>query len=281
MIYLLLAILSTALVSVVTRISTDKAKSGNGVLAMNYLMCAVLGAVIAAKNGGLFPGGEGYSFALWYGVVAGVLYLLGFVMFQFTVRNNGVVLSAIFMKLGLLVPMVLSVCLFGERPGVLQIIGFCVAVGAIILINFDKPAADSKGANKLWLIVLLLVGGMADATSKIYEEFGSPALSEQYLFYAFVSALVCCLLLVAVKKEKIGRNEVIYGLLLGIPNFFSARFLLMALRYMAAYIVYPTYSVAGILLVTLAGLLLFSERLGKRQWVAVGAILVALVLLNI
>ena len=46
-------------------------------------------------------------------------------------------------------------------------------------------------------------------------------------------------------------------------------------------VAYPVYSVGGILLVTLAGVLLFRERLGKRRWVALGLILAALVLLNV
>lgn len=46
-------------------------------------------------------------------------------------------------------------------------------------------------------------------------------------------------------------------------------------------IVYPTFSVATILAVTLAGVCLFKERLRPRQWAALAVILVALVLLNI
>ena len=83
------------------------------------------------------------------------------------------------------------------------------------------------------------------------------------------------------KKERIGKNEVFYGLMIGVPNFFAAKFLLKALESVAAVIAYPTYSVATILTVTLAGVLFFKEKLGKRQWLAVGIILVAVVLLNL
>ena len=72
-----------------------------------------------------------------------------------------------------------------------------------------------------------------------------------------------------------------FGLLVGIPNYFSAKFLLGALETLPAVIVYPVYSVGSILVVTLAGVLLFRERLEKHQWVALGVILAALVLLNI
>ena len=65
------------------------------------------------------------------------------------------------------------------------------------------------------------------------------------------------------------------------PNFYSSKFILMALGKLEAVIVYPSFSVATLLLVTLAGVLFFKEKLRKLQWVAVGIILVALVLLNI
>ena len=48
-----------------------------------------------------------------------------------------------------------------------------------------------------------------------------------------------------------------------------------------AVIVYPCYNVATIFLATMAGLWLFHERLKKRQWIAIGAIVVALALLNL
>ena len=46
-------------------------------------------------------------------------------------------------------------------------------------------------------------------------------------------------------------------------------------------IVYPAYSVAAMLLITLAGVVFFRERLKRRQWIALGMILLALALLNL
>ena len=65
------------------------------------------------------------------------------------------------------------------------------------------------------------------------------------------------------------------------PNFMSSRFLLMALESMPAVIVYPSYSVGAILTVTIAGVSVFGEKLGKRQWLAMVLILAALVMLNL
>jgi multidrug transporter EmrE-like cation transporter len=101
------------------------------------------------------------------------------------------------------------------------------------------------------------------------------------LFYTFASALLLCVVLVLRKKECPDRYAMLFGVLVGIPNFFSAKFLLMALGQLDAVIVYPTFSVGTILVVTAVGVLFFKERLGKWQWVAMAVILAALILLNI
>ena len=117
--------------------------------------------------------------------------------------------------------------------------------------------------------------------SKIFEEWGPAHLSEQFLLYTFLTALVLCLGLVMHKKQRFTKWELVYGFAIGIPNFFSAQFLLGALEELPAVIVYPTYSVATLLLITLAGTLFFRERLKKQQWLALSLILLALVLLNL
>lgn len=278
MLYLLLAIICSALISVLMRLSTDKIKGNVSMLAVNYLMCLVLAAVYTGGSGAAV-GTDGLAGAIGMGAVNGVLYLLGFVLLQFNIKKNGVVLSSVFMKLGLLVPMAVSVCFFGELPALWQIVGFCLAVAAIVLINTGPE--KTEGRRKAGLLLLLLVSGGADAMSKVFEELGAAWWSEHFLLVTFATALLLCIGLTVRKRERPGKWELMFGLLIGIPNYFSARFLLRALEHVAAVIAYPTYSVATILTVTVAGLCLFKERLGKRQWAAVAVILAALILLNI
>ena len=278
MLYLLLAIACSALVSVLMRISTDKVTGNAGMLAVNYLMCLLL-AVAYTGGGETAAGTPGVANAVFMGIINGVLYLMGFVLLQLNVTKNGVVLSTTFMKLGLLVPMVVSVCFFREVPALWQVVGFVLAVAAILLVNAGTE--KSTAGMKVGLILLLLANGGADAMSKVFEELGDPRWSEYFLLVTFATALLLCICLTFVKRERPGKREILFGLLIGIPNYFSARFLLRSLEHVAAVIVYPTYSVATILVVTVAGLCLFKERLSRCQWIAVAAILVALILLNI
>ena len=277
MLYLILAILSSALVSITMRLSTNRIRANVAMLAMNYLMCLCLAAAFTGIRN-LFPASPRLPQTLGLGAIHGVLYLASFVLLQVNVRRNGVVLPGIFMKLGLLVPMVVSIFAFGEIPTPLQAVGFCIAIAAIILINLEK--GDTVLGFRAGLIALLLGGGAADAMSKVYEEIGDSSLSDQFLFYTFLVALILCIGLMVLKKQRPGKSEIFFGLLIGIPNYFSARFLLLSLDTVSAVIAYPTYSVATILLISLAGVLFFREKLSRRQWLAVAIILAALILLN-
>lgn len=277
--YLLLAIASSAMISLLMRLSSGKTPNNLGMLAMNYLMCWLLSAYYTGF-GNLFPTASPHLPAtLIMGAGSGVLYLLGFMLLQVNVSRNGVILPATFMKLGLWVPMVMSMVFFGEMPTATQILGFCIAIAAIVLIHFEK--SGQKAQDRSGLLLLLLAGGGADAMSKVFEELGHTSLAPQFLFYTFGFAFMLCLLLAIHRKARIGKAGIIFGLLIGIPNFFSARFLLLALEDVAAVIAYPTYSVGTLLIVTLSGVVFFRERLKVRQWWALAAILAALVLLNL
>ena len=274
MLNLLLAIVSSALVSLTMRVSGTKIKNNIAMLAVNYIMCGFLAWAYAGFSAAI-PTGT----TLLMGGINGVLYLAGFVLLQRNIRTNGVVLSSTFIKLGLLVSMLVSVLFFGERPEIWQWAGFLLAVAAIVLMNY-RPG-EGKAGSTAGLVLLLLAGGGGDAMSKVFEELGNPAHGDFFLLYTFLVAFTICAVICGTGREKPGKWEWFFGLLIGIPNFFSAKFLLGALKDIAAVIVYPVYSVATILTVTVTGILVFREKLEKRQWMALVMILVALVLLNV
>ena len=278
MLFLCLAILSSCAISLLMRVSADKTSAKLSMLGINYLICALLSAGYAGFD--LFcPEVAGFPTAVALGVVNGVLFLGGFMLCQWNTIHNGIVLTSIFMKLGLLVPMALSVIVFRELPTWTQILGFCMALTAILLIN---SGSKTKGKRMRWqLIVMLFLCGGADAMSKVYETIGAAVLSDQFLFYTFLMAFGLCAALVACKKERPGLREVLFGAAIGIPNFFASKFLLLALTDLPAVVVFPSFSIATMLVASLAGMVFYKERLRKLQWVALAVIVGALVLLNI
>ena len=278
MFFLLLSILTSALIAVVMRLSSDKVKNPLSMLFANYLVCTVMGLAYADFQIYL-PQVPDYAACLGLGLFNGFLFLSSFVTYQYNTRKNGIVLSSIFMKLGLLVPMVLSIVFFHEIPSGVQILGFVLAVAAILLINY-QPGGEKRRLG-FSLILLLLLGGSCDAMAKVFNVFCSEILSDQFLLFTYGTAFVLCTGLVIIKKERPGIREFLYGALIGVPNFLSTKFLLGALTTVPAVVAYPTFSVSTMLMVTLAGTWFFREKLSRHQWVALGIILVALALLNL
>lgn len=278
MLYLFLAILSSALISLLMRLSERYRKNPTSMLAVNYLMCSLL-AIAFSGQLTLFPKAEGLPVTLLLGSICGALFLGSFLLLQWNTARNGVALSATFMKLGVLVPTLLSALVFGEELTALRILGVAAAVAAIVLMQ-GKDQKEA-GGSMAGLVVLLLAGGLSDSMSKIYEEWGATALKDQYLLYTFFVALILCVVLCIFRRQTLCWQDALFGLLIGIPNYFSARFLLLSLAQLPAVVVYPSFSVGTIVLVTLAGVLFFKEKLGTRKWIALGVILGALVLLNL
>lgn len=279
MLYLLLAILASSLVSIVMRLTKTRVKNETSLLAVNYLTCILIAGAYTGF-GSIVPKGAGSVWPVGLGTVTGALYLLGFVLLQWNVGKNGVVLSSTFMKLGLLVPIVCSVLFLKETPTLVQALGFVLAIAAVLLINGGEKKAAARGRGML--VLLLLSCGTGDFMSKVYETLGPREFSDQFLLFTFLSAFALCLILVIRKREKPGLTELCWGALLGLPNYFSARFILGALgQGIPAVIVYPTFSVATMVVLTVAGVTFFREKLRRREWLGIGIILAALVLLNV
>ena len=279
MIYLMLAIASSALVSIIIRLGEDHVTNQMGMLLSNYVVCSICAIVCSNSDVVTAVQASGF-FDIGLGVVGGFLYLAGLLLIQYNTKNNGVVLSSTFMKLGVLIPTLMAIVFFREIPKGTQVIGIVLALLAIVMIHFEKDALK-EGNKKIWLLVLLLCGGITDSTANIFEKFGSPAAKDVYLFMIFFVAGVLAFVLVLKSKKKVSPKDVIFGVILGVPNYFSSRFLLLSLSSMSAVVVYPTYSVATMIVITVVGVLAFKEKLDRKKAIALGMIVLALGLLNI
>ena len=280
MLYLLLAIASSAMVSLGMRMSEKYVRNNMVMFTANYAICLAISRFYMGDFR-LFAPESGMGWAIALGVVSGFLYLAGFVMLQKSILHNGVILSSASMKLGgVLIPVVLAVLLFRERMGWIQLAGAVIAVAAVLLMNLERGEVRRDG-KKLWLLALLLTSGITDTMANVYDKTGAAALKNHYLFYTFLAALLTAFAMAAFRKQKPRTADVACGLLIGIPNYFSARFLLLALSSVPAVITYPVYSIGTMIMISMVGVLFFKEKLsGQKKW-ALMMILAALVLLNI
>ena len=279
MIYLILAILSSASLALGLRISEVFSENRYGILLGNYATCAVLAFLLMPEKQ-LFP--PGMIIPLLAGVVNGILYFTTLVLMQRCIQENGAALTAAFARLGLVLPVTASMLFFREFPSLLQALGLILVVAAIWVLNSGDKRRRGRVSGGL-LLALLLSGGMADGMSKVFEQIGERRYDGLFLFYTFLVALLLTLVLALRenRRSRMGKVEVISGILLGIPNYFSTSLLLAAVTRLPAYVVYPRFSVGTILVVSLVSVVILQDPMTRRQAAGCGMILAALALLNL
>ena len=276
MFYLMLAILSSAMVSITMRISEKYITNKMAMFMSNYAICIALSAAFMDwKN---MSAGLGVP-ALVLGAISGVLYLVSFIFLKYNMQHNGIVLSSTFMKLGVLIPTIMAVVVFHEIPSWTQVLGIAISVLAIVIIHFEKEALQESN-KKVWLLLLLVLSGFTDSMANIYEQVGKAEGKDGYLLITFFVAFLLATVCACRDKNKITGKDLLFGMLIGIPNYFSARFLLLALGSVDAVLAYPMYSVATMIVIMLVGVFAFRERLSKKKAIALGMIVVAVCLLN-
>lgn len=277
MLFLVLATLSSSVLALVIK----RLNSGNtyGVYFFNYVTCALL-SFLTLEDKALW---RGDPLPLWLGAVGGLVYLASLVVYGYSIRKSGAVLASVFTRLGVLVPIGISVAFLGERPSWLQGAGIALAVAAAVVMNGLPRGRASRPGGKLLLPLLLtlLFNGCSDSMSKIFAYAGRREEDGLFVFFIFFFAGLFTLVLLLRQRKGLALRDVLLGALVGVPNFCASRLLLAALTRLPAFVVYPCYSVGAILVISLCSVLLFHERLSRRQWGAVGMILAAVALLNL
>ncbi len=301
MIYLLLAILGSASMTIILKVFREQKGNRYGILLGNYLTCILISFMMLPDKHQVIAASP---VTLVCGTIDGFLFVAGLVLMQSSVRANGAILTAAFSKLGLVVPLTLSILLMGERPQIRQMIGIVLVLCAILYMQMggkkerENPAAPKTGDGKtapggaeilkpapILLILTMLSVGCSDSMAKVFERIGERSEDALLFFYVFLTAAILTAVLAFREKMTSGKSmipkEMLAGVVVGIPNYFSSALLLAALTKLPGFIVYTAFSTGTILLVTLVSAAAFRERLKKSQIIGMGVILVALVLLNL
>ena len=261
------------------RFAKDKVTSEYGMYIVNYLVCVLL-SLFFMEDIVLYPNVDGAKSTLIIGAISGLLYLLALYYYDVSVGKTGVVLTSIFKKSGIIFPVLIVVVIFGEKITVNQIIGIVLSLCAIVLVNYQKNSFKKVEHIEV-LLLCMCIGGITDSTNNLFYKLGNPKLKDQYFFYTFLFAALCTLVMMVITKKGVGKHELLYGTILGIPNYLSTRFLTMALFSVPAVITYPAFFMLSMVGITLAGVILFKEKIDIKKIVAIAVVIVAMILLNI
>jgi drug/metabolite transporter (DMT)-like permease len=249
------------------------------VLSVNYLVASAV-AFLHPNNS--FSSLDISASALLLAVIVGILFIANFFIYSKSVFKNGVGISVASMRLSLLIPVLLSTYWYQEYLAEKEWIGIIMVFFALILLLPDKRNLLKKPYNAAWLLIFLfLFTGLGDSSLKVYEsDFSHLLTKEQFMGFVFLAAFLTGILVLTVRKSwKYTKQELILGIAVGIPNLYSAIFLIEALSYLSGGVVYTAANLLTVIGATLLGIWWWGDKLTKFQWLGIAITLISIVLL--
>ncbi|WP_299762238.1 hypothetical protein [uncultured Pontibacter sp.] len=297
MLYLLLSILCTASLLFIFKLYERYGVHTFQAIVVNYVVCVLVGL--------LFPGGTDvlqpqiFTRAWAYFAMAlGVIFIVNFYLIAITAQRVGVTVASVAAKISLVIPVLFSLLVLQTTVKDytwLNYAGMAAALVAIVLSSLrPRGQADGAGGAKvsaalaiLLPLVIFLNSGIADSLINYTNQYHlQPHEASQFTMLTFATSAVAGLAVYVYQsfryKTNFRRRSLIAGFILGVPNYLSVFFLILALGYFhndGAFF-YPINNI-GIILAGAAGaVIFFKEKLTPLNLLGLVLAVLALVLIS-
>lgn len=281
--YLALSILFSSLIFVVFKLFVRYKVQTLYAIITNYVVACLVGLIFykGELDIGALP-----SKSWFFGAMAlGVLFILVFTLMAATAQKLGVSVASVATKMSFVLPAVLGVVLYNEQLDAIKVIGIAIAILAVYLASMKQSAEAFKMSMLLLPFLVFLGSGIIDSAIKYFQEGHVPEeefalFSALLFFFAFSAGLLFILIKAAKQPLKPNYRNVLGGIALGIPNFFSIYFLLLALgnKGLSSAAIFTINNVGIVVLSTLLGILLFKEKLSPKNWMGIGLAVLSILL---
>ncbi|MCF6807804.1 DMT family transporter [Thiotrichales bacterium 19S9-12] len=197
-------------------------------------------------------------------------------------------LTAPLINLNLVIIIILSVTIFGESLSLFEVIGIMFILMGAVLISFN-PREKMTIEKKIWLLYVFFAICflfMREGGLKITFELGMN--NHVVLVYAYLLAFIYFLITifkptlfksVSSTVEMFSKKGLMIGIITGIFSSIGLTLLAVSINQGPASIVMPIFSLRSFVIVLLS-ILLYKERLNRRQSLALILILISVMLLN-
>ncbi|QED36375.1 EamA family transporter [Antarcticibacterium arcticum] len=284
MIYLLLSILSSSVIFVIFKLFQKYRVDTLQAIIINYFFACMVGFFGYIKNTDVTIIPE----KLWFPgtLVLGALFISVFNLAAITTQKSGLSVVSVATKMSVAIPVFFGIILYNESTGILKITGILLALVAVYLTSIKTTTGIKiKKENLIFPLLVFLGSGIIDTTIK-YLETTYVAEDEVALFSTSIFAIAGMIGIVILTgqalmgKLRITGKNILGGIILGVPNYFSIYFLVMALRTegFESSTVFTINNVAIVLFSTLLGILLFKEHLIKKNWIGILLAIVSILL---
>lgn len=284
MIYLLLSVLSSTIIFVVFRLYKKFGVNTLQAIIVNYFIACTVGffGYIESSDFTHVPSESWFPGAL----MLGFLFIAVFNLAAITTQKSGLSVVAVATKMSVAIPVLFGIFLYNESTGILKITGIFLALVAVYLTSIKTEEGISiKTENLIFPLLVFLGSGIIDTSLK-YLETSYVAETDVGLFSStiFATAGIIGIIILIIQafmgKLKISFKNILGGIALGIPNYYSIYFLVMALRSKGfdSSTIFTMNHVAIVTLSTIVGILLFKEKLIKKNWIGLILAVISIIL---
>lgn len=283
MIYLILSILISSGLFVIFKYfgiyKVDVLKA----IFINYIIAFTMGFTFAERS---FSVVEVPNQPWFFGAVClGALFVSIFFIMAMTAQKNGVSVASVAGKMSVVIPVLFGVFLYNESVTLLKVIGIIIALIAVYLSSVKEKSVAQKNAGLLLPILLFLGSGAIDTTLKFVEFTYVPKndvsiFSGSLFGIAAIFALIILLGKAIKKREPFGIKNIIAGIVLGVPNYFSIIFLIKALQTegFESSTLFTINNVGIVIVSTIIGILLFKEQFSTKNKIGVALAILGIVI---
>lgn len=252
---------------------------------VNYIVAFSMGFFFAERQ---IPISEIYLEPWFSGALfLGALFVSIFFVMAMTAQKNGVSVTSIAGKMSVVVPIFFGIILYNESVTFLKIVGIIMALIAVYLSSVKEEKSEKNGT--LLLPILLFIGsGTIDTLLKyIQENYVSDEdvsiFSGSLFGIAGVFAFFILVIKTIKKREAFGYKNIIAGIILGIPNYYSIIFLIKALqnKNFESSTLFTINNVAIVVVSTLVGLFFFKEKFSIKNRIGVAMAVLGIIIVTI
>lgn len=278
MIFILLTILFSSLIFVAFKLFPRFKIDNFQALTINYLAASIIGICILGSQFNY----EVIITKSWlpFSTFVGFVFIFTFMLFALSSQKAGVAITAVFSKMSVIIPVIAGIFLYSEKLNLLIILGIISTFSAFILIFYKK------GKNKIQISIIILpviiffANGLIDALLKYVEHHHISGDYTLFLTMIFITALILGIIISTYRyfktKQAITIQSIVGGSILGIFNYSTTYFMLLAMNRYQSNVLFPVQNVGIVMLSALFGLILFKEKLSKTNWIGIGMALLSI-----
>jgi len=207
----------------------------------------------------------------------GVLFIVVFYLMVMTTQKHGMSVVSVASKMSLSIPVIFVIIWYGESLSILKILGIILALLSVYMVS--AKSKDGLKVNKSDLLLpfaVFLGSGVVESTIKVLQndfvpKIETPVFSASLFFFAAFTGSIIFVVRFFKTKQLFRLKDVIGGMALGIPNYFSIYFLIEALRNpnLDSSIVFVINNVSIVVLSTIVGILIFKEQLYRKNKIGI------------